>query len=242
MDGPVIEGLRKEDDAAFYASVERVMRLFGLKKLQVDLNSCIPNAQGKSKLLRDHLIFSPKMLGLMKKMGKDEAECILAHEMSHIYYRDYHVLVGMLFLFTLPTLLFLLHYLARCLLFRAPTVVFYRNGWFILSLLFFFFGIRAVLWASRKCEERADREAVIKIRSPEALKGALAKIAASMVRTPGRPGTLQQICAILINIFFYISGSPHPTMQERFRQIDLLNEMFIDDSAYLKYPLSSNEP
>ncbi len=242
MDGPVIEGLRKEDDAAFYASVERVMRLFGLTKLRVDVNSCIPNAQGKSKLLRDHLIFSPKMLGLMKKMGKDEAECILAHEMSHIYYRDYHVLVGMLFLFTVPTLLFLLHYLARCLLFRVPTGVFYRNGWFILSLVFFFFGIRAVLWASRKCEERADREAVIKIRAPEALKGALAKIAASMVRTPGRPGIFQQLSAILINIFFYISGSPHPTMQERFRQIDLLNEMFIDDSAYLKYPLSSNEP
>lgn len=241
MDGPVIDGLRKEDDIAFYGSVEHVMRLFGLQKIRVDINSCVPNAQGKSKLLRDHLIFSPKMLSLMKKMGKDEVECILAHELCHIYYRDYRVLGGMLFLFTLPFVLFFLHYIARCYLFRSPTGVFYQNGWFLLSLLIFFVGVRAVLRASRKCEERADREAVLKIRSPDALKIALAKIAASMVETPARPGIFQQLSAILINTLFYLTGSPHPTLQERFRQIDLLNDMFIGDGAYIKYPLSSHE-
>lgn len=236
MDGPVIDGLRREDDPAFYGSVERVMRLFGLKKLQVDINSCVPNAQGKSKLLRDHLIFSPGMLSLMKKMDKDEAECILAHELCHIYYRDYRVLSGMLFLFTSPIVVFTLQYIARFFWSRAPAGVFYKNGWFLLSLLLFLFGMRAVLWASRKCEERADMEAILKIRSPEALKSALAKIAAPMVATPARPNTLQQLSAILVNIFFYISGSPHPTLQERFRQIDLLDEMFIGGRDYIKYP------
>ena len=241
MDGPVIYGFKKEDDIAFYGSLERVMRLFGIKKIRVDINSCVLNAQGKSKLLRDHLIFSPKMLVLMKKMGKDEVECILAHELSHIYYRDYRVLGGMLFLFTLPIMLFFVDHFMRYFLSRGRTGVFYHNAWFLLSLLIFFVGIRAVLWASRKCEERADREAVLKIREPEALKRALTKVAASMIETPVRPGTIRQIGAIIVNILFYLSGSPHPALQERFRQIDLLNEMFIDDRAYIKYPLSSHE-
>ncbi len=241
MDGPVIDGLKKEDDIAFYGSLERVMRLFGIKKIQVDINSCVPNAQGKSKLLRDHLIFSPKMLGLMKKMGKDEVECILAHELCHIYYRDYRVLGGMLFLFTSPMMLYFIDHLMRYFSFRSHTSIFGSSGWFLLSLLVFFIGVRAVFWASRKCEERADREAVLKIRAPEALKSALAKIAAFMIETPERPGTFRQIGAIVVNISFYLSGSPHPTIQERFRQIDLLNEMFIDDRAYVKYPLLSDE-
>lgn len=217
------------------------MRLFGIKKIQVDINSRVPNAQGKSKLLTDHLIFSPKMLGLMKKMGKDEVESILAHEICHIYYRDYRVLGGMLFLFTLPMIFFLLRYLMRYFLFWGHTGVFYKNSWFLVSLLFFIIGVRAVLWASRKCEERADREAVLKIRAPEALKSALAKIAASMVETPERPGTFRQLIAVVTNILFYVSGSSHPTLQERFRHIDLLNELFIDNMAYVKYPLSSQE-
>ncbi len=241
MDGPVIDGLKKEDDIAFYGSLERVMRLFGLKKIQVNINTCIPNAQGKSKLLRDHLIFSPKMLCLMKKMSRDEVECILAHELCHIYYRDYRVLGGMLFLFTIPMMLFFIDRILGYFLFGGRTGIFNRNGWFLLSLLIFFVGVRAVLWASRKCEERADREAVLKIRAPEALKRALTKVTATMVETPVRPDTLRQIGAIVVNIIFYLSGSPHPTLQERFRQIDLLNEMFIDDRAYIKYPLSSNE-
>jgi hypothetical protein len=237
MDAPVITGLKKEDDIAFYGSVERVMRLFGITILRVDINNHVPNAQGKSKLLRDHLIFSPKMLGLMKKMDKDEVESILAHEMCHIYYRDYHVLGGMLFLFTLPMFVF---FLSRYFLW-GNAGVFYKNTWFLVSLLLFIFGVRAVFWASRKCEERADREAVLKIRAPEALKSALAKIAASMVETPGRPGTFRQLFAIVTNLLFYLSGSSHPTLQERFRHIDLLNEIFIDDQAYVKYPLSMNE-
>ncbi len=240
MDGPVIDGLKKEDDIVFYGSLERVMRLFGIKKIQVDINSCVPNAQGKSKLFRDHLIFSPNMLSLMKKMSKDEVECILAHELCHIYYRDYHVLGGMLFLFMSPMMLIFIDHTMRYFSFLGHTVIF-DSSWLLLSLLIFFIGVRAVFWASRKCEERADREAVLKIRAPEALKSALAKIAASMVETPERPDTIRQIGAIVLNISFYLSGSPHPTIQERFRQIDLLNEMFIDDRAYIKYPLSSHE-
>lgn len=241
MDGPVINGLKKEDDIVFYGSLEHVMRLFSINAIQVDINSCVPNAQGKSKLFRDHLIFSPKMLSLMKNMGRDEVECILAHELCHIYHRDYRMLGGMLFLFTLPMMLFFIDHIMRYFLFRGCAGIFGRNGWFLLSLLIFFIGVRTVLWASRKCEERADREAVLKIRAPEALKGALAKIAASMIETPERPGTFRQIGAIVVNILFYLSGSPHPTIQERFRQIDLLNEMFLGDRAYIKYPLSSGE-
>jgi len=237
MGGPVIDGLTKEDDIAFYGSVERVMRLFGIKRIRVDINSRVPNAQGKSKLLRDHLIFSPKTLGLMKKMGKDEVESILAHEMSHIYYRDYRVLGGMLFLFTLPMIFFFLQYF----LFRGYTGIFYKNGWFLVSLLLFIFGVRAVFWASRRCEERADREAVVKIRAPEALKSAIAKIAASMAETSGRPGPLRQAIAVAIYILFYVSGSSHPTLEERFRHIDLLNEIFIADKAYVTYPHSRDE-
>ena len=173
-------------------------------------------------------------------MGKDEVESILAHEICHIYYRDYRVLGGMLFLFTTPTIVFFLHYLVRYI-FRGYAGVFYKNTWFLVSLLLFIFGVRAMLWASRKCEERADREAVLKIRAPEALKSALAKITASMVETPGRPGTFRQLLAIVTNLLFYVSGSSHPTRQERFRHIDLLNEIFIDDKAYVKHPLPSLE-
>ena len=74
MGAPVITGLKKVDDIAFFGSVERVMRLFGITILQVDINNRVPNAQGKSKLLKDHLIFSPKMLGLMKKWARTKSK------------------------------------------------------------------------------------------------------------------------------------------------------------------------
>jgi hypothetical protein len=239
MDGPVINGLRKEDHPELYGSIERLMRLYGLKKIRVDINKNVPNAQGKSKLLNDHLILSPDMLRLMKGMDKDETESIMAHELCHVFYRDYHVLGGILLVFSLPFILFCLYYLVYGSLSGAYAGVSYKDFRFWLLLLLFVFGVRAVFWTSRQFEARADREAILKTRSPEAMKRALAKITASMISTTRRPGLLLQVGAIIMNIFFYIAGSLHPTMRERFEQIDLVNRMFIGQKAQTEGPLAN---
>lgn len=234
----MINGLRKEDHPELYGSIERIMRLYGLKKIRVDINKKVQNAQGKSKLLEDHLIFSPDMLKLMKGMDKDETESILAHELCHVYYRDYHVLGGILLVFSLPFILFCLYYIVYGSLTGVYAGVSYKDIRLWLLLLLFVFGVRAVFWTSRQYEARADREAILKTRKPEAMKRALAKITASMIATHRRPGLLMQAGAIIMNIFFYIAGSLHPTMRERFEQIDLVNRMFIGQPAGEKYPLA----
>lgn len=239
MGGPVISGLRKEDHPELYGSIERVMRLYGLEKIRVDVKKNVPNAQGKSKLLNDHLIFSPDMLKLMKGMDKDETENILAHELCHVYYRDYHVLGGILLIFSLPFILFCLYYIIYGSLTGVYAGVSYEDIRFWLLLLLFVFGVRAVFWTSRQFEARADREAILKTRAPEAMKRALAKITASMITTPKRPGLLLQVVAIITSIFFYVAGSLHPTMRERFEQIDLVNRMFIGQKVQTEGPLSN---
>jgi hypothetical protein len=239
MDVPVISGLRKEDDPVLYGSIERVMRLYGLKKIRVDIKKNVPNAQGKSRLFSDHLIFSPGMLTLMNGMDRDETENILAHELCHVYYRDYHVLGGILLIFTLPFILFCLYYIAYGSLTGVYASVSYMDIRFWALLLLFVFGVRAVFWTSRQYEARADREAILKTRAPEAMKRALAKITATMIATPQRPGVIRQAIAIIMNILFYVAGSLHPTMRERFEQIDLVNRMFIGQKAQTEGPLAN---
>lgn len=228
MGTPVyIIGLNKDDDPALYESIERTMRLFGLQKVRVDIKKRVSNAQGKSMLLEDHLIFSPEMLKLMKSMDRKEVESILAHEISHIYYRDYHVLSGLMLIFTIPFIALCVYYFIFGSLLGYGIGLSYDNAWFWILLLLFIFGLRIVFWTSRQFEARADREAVLKVKEPEALKSALARLTGTFVATPKRPGLLRDPVSIIIYVFFYVTGTLHPSLKERFEQIDLVNYMFI---------------
>lgn len=166
-----IKGIKESEYPILYASLEKNMIAYNIMKIKVKIIKHGMNAFAFS-LFGNYLMVTEK---LIKTMNEEEIEAIVAHEFSHIYNRDSIERLIILLIFSIP-LIVLSFFLIGARQSITPSVGVFILIFLIVSMYIFNHGIKIVNWVSVQQEIRSDREAVLKIKNPDALINALIKM------------------------------------------------------------------
>jgi Zn-dependent protease with chaperone function len=171
-----------------------------------------PIAVNGRSFVKDSIVFTGKSIEFVESLSQDEIDAIMAHELSHVFNRDFNTAVEW----------------AACFLLALAGVYVYFNDTFvtaIVSLILILPFCFVLFYLSRRFEYRCDREAVFKTRNPESLKSALRKMALKSMENRGRPTVLQDLVLIVFAVIFSFAGDTHPSLIERFDNIDLAKQL-----------------
>lgn len=210
--------------------VDRLCTMADMPKPRVAVSDMdLPNAFATGRDA-DHAVLCVTT-GLQRRLGPEELEGVLAHELSHVAHRDVAVITVASFLGVLAGLIVRFAFYSQLFGGRSRD----QNT---VALIAIVMAVSAVVYAisflliralSRYRELAADRAAAQLTGRPSALASALTKISGDIARVPTRDLRTAQA----FNAFFFTpatgSGSAlsnlfstHPTLERRLEQLDKL--------------------
>lgn len=217
-----IKGLENSD--ARYAILKRNLQdigaSYGMKDIKIDVDvlqkGIYPDAQ---TLLRKSLRIPIIVLDLTE----DELKPILAHEFSHLFNQDNIVQYSIFLSIVIPPLI---------VLYNIFPYVFEKISLFLglcISIFVFLiilgYGFKIMNWVSNKHEIRADRDALLKTRNPEAMLNAFLKLRNhASLTSEKRPSFLIRKFE---SVYHYFCGFTHPSWEERIEKIKFYKKNLI---------------
>lgn len=208
-----IVGLNPNNDRRLYEIVKNVMQMYKIKKIKVRIKQKMNNAVVTP--------FFGIFIGqpLLDKLSPEELEGILAHEFSHFINRDILSNIFVYFIFAFP-MLYTISFLYNP---REPSLTVAVG--ILISIIIWIYGIRVRNWITLQHEIRADREAVIKTKNPNALQRALIIMITEPLLRTEKVNILSVILQSLFLIIRYFFGLTHPQLKERIEYLDFANRI-----------------
>jgi Zn-dependent protease with chaperone function len=217
-----IKGITRFEYPVLYAVLERNMKAYNITKIKVKIVEHGFRA-GTYSILGDSLLVSKKLLEVL---NEDELETTVAHEFSHIFHRDFYVRICILVLFTLPLIGFIITFIIKMnKIFSDFRLFIFAIIYFLIAFYIFNIGIKIANWISVQQESRADWEALLKTKNPEALKNALFKMEIEPFTTNTQPRYFEITSIGCGYILWYFHGHTHPILKERLEYLELAERM-----------------
>lgn len=204
----IIDGLDPIENRRLFDIVKNVMQMYDIKRVKIKIKPKMNNA------------FVAPFLGirigqpLLEKLSAEELEGILAHEFSHLINRDIISNIFLYFVFAFP-LIYTLIFLNN----TKESSVFVAI-YILIGMIIWIYGIRVRNWISLQHEIRADREAVMKTKNPNALQSALIIIITEPLLRKEKTSIISVILQSVFYLIIYFLGLSHPQLKERIEYLD----------------------
>ena len=206
--------------------VDRLCLLANMEKPRVGVAEVdIPNAFATGRSPKHAVICATR--GLMNRLGDEELEAVLAHELSHVAHRDVAVMtiasgVGMLAGLVSRIAMW------GAILGGGQNIVLLEMATWIISLVIYVIAYMLTMALSRYRELAADRSGAILIGKPSVLASALVHITGDMGKIPRTDLRKSEG----MNAFFFAPAlapgtaaslfSTHPSLEKRLDQLNKL--------------------
>jgi heat shock protein HtpX len=221
-----------EQEPRLHQIVDRLCLLANMPKPRVGVAEIdVPNAFATGRTPSHAVICATR--GLMKRLGDEELEAVLAHELSHVAHRDVAVMtiasgVGMLAGLVGRIAMWSAMFSGGGRNRNGQQVVLLELATWIISIVIYIIAYLLTMALSRYRELAADRSGAILIGKPSVLASALVHITGDMGRIPRND--LRH--AEAMNSFFFVPAlaggsaaalfSTHPSLEKRLDQLNKL--------------------
>lgn len=213
-----IIGFHKEKYPHVYPVVKKIKDTYKLKNIWVIELPWGTNA-GAITIVSNFVLISEKVLDIM---DVNELEGIIAHEFSHLFNRDTYTNLINYLIFVLP--------MVYCYFTTNPHNISTTQALlFLVSIAIFIYGFKVRNWVTLNIEIRADREAVLRTKNPDALIKALFRLYSTSFKVDKRPSYIGLTLEALYDIITYFIGFTHPHIKERTEYLEFASKMLKAD-------------